>query len=410
MPGLYCFTLHDFTHQNCTGTAIALPAPNLSSCQVPVIPYKVQQKGSRGKICNYFFFIQEEPYQKNFFGFFKINIIEQMKEQPLTNPRIYYRIIAVWVICEAMLGGMIHGLKLPVSGLIVGSSAVICICLLAHFVPVKGAILKATIIVACFKMALSPHSPPPAYIAVFFQGLMGELIFSQKRFFRFSCILFGIIALVESAAQRILVLVILYGSSFWNAVNAFISKITGSSSITNYSLIFASVYLVVHILAGIAAGMMSIWLIQKSIAYPDIRADYIDPSKAAVTPGIKRKRKKVQIILFTAWLVLLLFYIESLVDNKQPVLPASIALTIFLRSVLIVLTWYLLINPVLDLYLKNWLSKQEAAAGSAVKEIAELIPATQYLFKKSWELSAKQKGWKRFPECARIILVNTLHA
>ncbi len=49
--------------------------------------------------------------------------------------------------------------------------------LIAYYVPLKGAILKATIIVAIFKMMLSPHTPPSAYIAVFFQGLLGQVLF-----------------------------------------------------------------------------------------------------------------------------------------------------------------------------------------------------------------------------------------
>jgi hypothetical protein len=47
----------------------------------------------------------------------------------------------------------------------------------------KGSYYKSTIIVGIFKMMLSPQAPPPAYIAVFFQGLMGELLFWKKRFF-----------------------------------------------------------------------------------------------------------------------------------------------------------------------------------------------------------------------------------
>ena len=55
--------------------------------------------------------------------------------QSQINQQLYYRLIALWVVCEALLGGIIHGFKLPVSGLIVGSSAVVCICLIAHYVP-----------------------------------------------------------------------------------------------------------------------------------------------------------------------------------------------------------------------------------------------------------------------------------
>src|SRR5258706_3841303 len=167
---------------------------------------------------------------------------------------IYYRLIALWVLCEAMLGGIIHGFKIPVSGLIVGSCAVICICLIAYYIPAKGAIIKATIIVAIFKMMLSQQAPPPAYIAVFFQGLIGELLFWKKRFFRLSCLLLGVIALLESGLQRIIVLTIIYGNDLWKVINDFINGITKQKKTTNYSLIIASGYVLLHFVAGLLTG------------------------------------------------------------------------------------------------------------------------------------------------------------
>ena len=127
--------------------------------------------------------------------------------------QIYYRLIALWVLCEAVLGGMMHAVKIPFAGIVVSSAAVICISLIAYYVPVKGAILKATIIVAIFKLMLSPHTPPTAYVAVFFQGLMGQILFFNLRFFRLSCILLAVLALVESPIQRIIVVTVLYGDN-----------------------------------------------------------------------------------------------------------------------------------------------------------------------------------------------------
>src|SRR4028118_434579 len=121
--------------------------------------------------------------------------------------QIYYRLVALWVLCEGVLGGLTHAIKIPFTGIVVSSGAVICICLIAYYVPVKGAIIKATIIVAVFKMMLSPHSPPTAYIAVFFQGLLGQILFFNLNFYRVSCVILGVFAMVESAVQRILVLV-----------------------------------------------------------------------------------------------------------------------------------------------------------------------------------------------------------
>jgi hypothetical protein len=50
-----------------------------------------------------------------------------------------------------MLGAIIFTFRIPVSGLVIGGCAVTCITLIAWYKPVKGAILKATLIVAILK-------------------------------------------------------------------------------------------------------------------------------------------------------------------------------------------------------------------------------------------------------------------
>ena len=181
-----------------------------------------------------------------------------VKNSPLGVRGIYYRLIALWVLCEAMLGGIIHGLKIPVSGLFVGSSAVICICLIAWYVPQRGAIIKATIIVAIFKMMLSPQAPPPAYIALFFQGFLGELLFFRNRkFYQVSCILFAVLSLLESGLQRILVLTIVYGNDLWKVINDFINGLTKQKISTNYSLLIGTAYVSLHLLTGILVGLLA---------------------------------------------------------------------------------------------------------------------------------------------------------
>ena len=161
-----------------------------------------------------------------------------------------------------MLGGIIHGFKIPVSGLVVGSCAVICICLIAWYVPARGAIIKATLIVAIFKMMLSPQAPPPAYIAVFFQGLMGELLLRNKKYYRAACLSLAILALLESAMQRILVLTIIYGNDLWKVINDFIYSFGGQPG-TDYSFFLISWYILVHLIAGVLVGIWAGFLPQR---------------------------------------------------------------------------------------------------------------------------------------------------
>lgn len=93
---------------------------------------------------------------------------------------------------------------------------------------------------------LSPHTPLPAYFAVFFQGFMGELLFMNRSNYKLSCMLLSIVALLESATQRILIMTIVYGTEFWKALNDVAKNLTNSSTI-NYINYFVFSYLVVKL-------------------------------------------------------------------------------------------------------------------------------------------------------------------
>lgn len=323
---------------------------------------------------------------------------------------IYYRLIALWVLCEAMLGGIIHGLKIPVSGLVVGSCAVICICLIAWYVPVKGAIIRATVIVAIFKMMLSPQAPPPAYIAVFFQGLLGELLFWRRRFFRLCCVLLAVLALLESGLQRILVLTIVYGNDLWKVINNFINGLTGQKQASNYSLIIGSAYVALHLVAGLLAGWWASVLPQRVSKWS--RQDRYHLVNEEPLPSIpvvvKRKGKKGRIFLFIIWVALVLLYIQSNYKIGTPLLPAHISLKILVRSLIIILAWVFIIGPLLKGLLHNWLQKRRSKSQPDIQKVLELLPATRQLVAQSWRASAGGGKWRRLVTTGKIILVNAL--
>jgi nucleoside-triphosphatase THEP1 len=336
-----------------------------------------------------------------------------MNEQPAIaiDKRIYYQLIALWVLCEAMLGGIIHGLTIPVSGLVVGSCAIGCICLIAWYVPTKGAIIKATIIVAIFKMTLSPQAPPPAYIAVFFQGLMGELLFWNRRFFKLSCILLAVLGLLESGLQRILVLTIVYGNDLWKVINNFINGLTKQKVATNYSLLIGAGYLLLHLITGLIVGWWASVL-------PKRIAKWSDSNQYAMTLGdttaiellvVSKKRKRLKKGIFIIWLLLIVLYVQSYFKIGTPLLPSHISLKILLRSLIIVLGWIFIIGPLLKQVLHRWLKNKQTKSQKEVQEILRLLPATQQLIAQSWKQSAGNKGWKRISNTTKIILVNALH-
>ena len=330
----------------------------------------------------------------------------------LMNKQIYYRLIALWVLCEAMLGGIIHGLKIPVSGLFVGSSAVICICLIAWYVPQKGAIIKATIIVAIFKMMLSPQAPPPAYIAVFFQGLLGELLFFRnKKFYQLSCILLAVLSLLESGIQRILVLTIVYGNDLWKVINDFINGLTKQKVSTNYSLFIGSAYVLLHLLTGILVGLLASVLPKRIKKWSKQKELLIElkEGELPILPATVKKRKRLKTGLFIVWIILIGLYAQSYFNIGKPLLPSHIALKIVVRSFIIVLGWIFLIGPLLKQLLHHWLQKKKSGLQQEIKEVLQLIPVTQQLITQSWKRAAGYKTLKRIKTTTKMIIVNTFN-
>ncbi len=323
--------------------------------------------------------------------------------------QIYYRLIALWVVCEAFMGGIIHGLKLPVSGLIVGSAAVICICLIAWYYPVRGAILRATIIVAIFKMMLSPQSPMPAYIAVFFQGLIAEAIFINKGAYRFNCLLFAILALVESGVQRLLVMTLVFGMDIWKAINIFINGITGGENITNYSYYLAASYVILHFIAGIAIGRFAgkIPHEEKAFFYEGKFLIFWREEEVNIQSAPKKK-KRPKWIFVIVYITLAFLFLQSMFFPENAMIPSNMILRLILRSTLIIFTWILIINPLLKGLLYRWLEKKKSTTGEEIKEITRLIPSMQSLIEKSWRLSSNSNFLKRLILFAKIVVFNSL--
>lgn len=328
------------------------------------------------------------------------------------NRDIFYRITALWVICEAFAGGIMHGIKLPFSGMVVSSLAIFCIILLAKYVPSGTAIIKATLIVAIFKLVLSPHSPPTAYIAVFFQGLVGQLLFLTNRFFTFSAIILAVLGLVESAIQRILVLVVLYGNDFWKAVNEFIKKVTGDKTISNYSAMLAIGYIIIHAIAGILVGYFAARIVKNSGHWKNQMPQFFILEKKLpaelLISKTKKKRKKLQLVFIISWVLLLAFYIQSIADPANAFLPKDKVLQIVVRSALVMAGWYLFISPLIMAGIRKALLAKQANSREDMNSTMQLLPEMKMIFQQSWQFSREQKGWQRLKLFLKILLMNVL--
>lgn len=330
----------------------------------------------------------------------------KLVETSRLNEGIYFRLIALWAFCEAFAGGLFHAFKIPFTGMLINSLSVTCIIFIARYHRAPGAIIKATIIVAVFKMMLSPHSPPTAYIAVFFQGLLGQLLFSSHRFFIVSGILLGALTLVESSIQRILVLVIVYGNEFWSAFDVFVSKLTGKE-LNSMSVTLAGLYVAVHLVVGLLIGYYAsitaikseTWQLKYAHLYFEISPEDLER---------KKRKRKFRWLLFIIWAVLITLYVQSLVYPEQSILPSKSVLLIFIRAAVILLSWYLLVKPLMQKWIQQMLQKQKVKFASQIERVTLLLPLIKSLFIQSRHYVSEIKGLNKVKVFIKVLMVNVL--
>ncbi len=316
----------------------------------------------------------------------------------------YFRLITFWVICEAFAGGIIHAIKLPFSGMIVGSFAVFCIVMIGKHFPGKGNILKATILVCIFKLMLSPHSPPTAYLAVLFQGTIGELLFRLKLPLKITAILIAFLALVESSVQRILVLWLLYGKDFWDAVGRYLEKFSQGGGAGSIPEKVALAYIGFHALFGLVAGYYFA-ILASGAGKNELRFSSSSPSALHELP--KRKgRKKIRWFFILLWLILAALLAYGYAYPQKALLSGNSALWILFRALSILLVWYFIISPLVMKLLKRRLELSKTKQLEGFISVQNLLPSTGEIFFRSWEFSSQRKGLARVFRFLKILSAN----
>jgi hypothetical protein len=320
----------------------------------------------------------------------------------------YFRIIAFWAICEGFAGGILHAVHMPFSGLLISSFSTLCIVMLAKYCKGRFHILRATVLVCIFKLMLSPHTPPTAYLAVGFQGLIGQMVF-LNRFNKPGSYILAILALVESSVQKLLVMVLIYGTPFWKAVNAFIQKIIGSQDDgTNYVNLLAASYILVHFIAGIFVGWWAIYLVRNVQAwqqrYPEMNLDTV----SEITVEKTRKKSFGRLWMLASFFILLAFYLQSKINPQQAILPTGKVLDIFLRAFLIISFWLFLLAPLMQFLIQKYLRKWADSSQGEVQVIVRLLPEMKNIFLQSIKKSKQKNGRISPGYFLKMLVVNVL--
>lgn len=326
------------------------------------------------------------------------------------------RVTALWAFSEAALGGILHALKIPFTGLFIGGAAVVFIALIAHLSTNKNAVLKSTLIVIIVKAAVSPYTPVNAFFAVALQGFLGYLFFFSKNYFKTKALILGIITSFLSGFQKIIILTLLFGVTLWESIDIFADYVFGQLGFTGYegslfslSLILIGSYIFLHLAGGITFGILAAkvpeWLKEKSKErniFLESKNDVGNLNdKKKVGRKNRWKRKSVSVVLIFSFLMIILSYYIPDLDNNIIIK----ILSMLVRSIFIMVVWTFLISPVLLKYLNKFLKKRKSKYSGEVEEIILLFPFFKAYLKQIMTEAKNLSGLKKI----KFILSNSFY-
>jgi hypothetical protein len=314
------------------------------------------------------------------------------------------KITALWAFSESAFGGILHALSIPFRGIFISSAAVLFITLIALFSKNKNEILKSTLIVLLIKALVSPYTPLAAYLAVTIQGFIGYLLFLPKTGFKISAFVLGVLTLLFSGLQKIVVLTMVFGNTLWKSINIFIKQISKEflsgnlSSDIHYGYIIVLIYLTIHIIAGIFIGFYAGLLPSKINRYKNKMPGEILLQNESEFP-LKQKKKKKILFLRPMWIgisiVSITILIYSYISPSSLEIGSNEIIVMLIRSVIITVIWFTVVGPIVKKLFQKFLANKKSFYTNEINEIMDLFPQFKKVVSYCWKNSADKIGLKR---------------
>lgn len=316
------------------------------------------------------------------------------------------RLIALWGFSEAAFGGILHALQIPLTGMFIGSAAVIFITLIAHYSENKSSIIQATITVIIIKAIISPHTPLAAYFAVALQGLLGYFFFSFIRFEKLAALLLGFFSLLFSALQKFVLLTIVFGNTLWESIDEFVNYILSQINITlfehslSFSIVLIGIYTLVHvgvgIYVGIKAPLLPDKLKSKSYLFTDTFKNYLTEDIFQKQKSRKQKRwwKRITGIVLMVFFILLMvlsYFSDDFGHNR-----AYEIFIMLLRSIAVTFLWFVVISPYIVKWFNGFIERNKFQRASEINRVTGLFPEFRRIINYTWKASSPLNNFTRF--------------
>lgn len=341
------------------------------------------------------------------FLFKLLNSLSQSQSQT-----IVFRLTALWALNESGLGGFLHALNFPFTGLIVGSIAIALISFIIFFSKSnKATLLNALMVVLIIKLLLSPHSSVSAYFAVGFQAVCALFIYRFIGIHLFSILIVCILSFFESASQQLLTLTIIGGMSFWNAIDVFIANL--SRQLLQMEFVDASEWLIgiyysVYLFMAILTAFF-IHSLFEQFKYLNFQAR-INQALLSYHNVIELEARnpRPQWIQFLIYCGIITFVILTFFFFNNGQFEHHFLIYYFLRTISVILFWYYILLPYVMVLIKTYLNKKLPVFQNEVEEIIHLFPKLKLIIYYSWNESASYNGLRRLKHFFTLALIEII--
>jgi len=329
---------------------------------------------------------------------------------PVSSAVAVARLTALWALAESALGGIVHALRIPLSGLAIAGTAVILISLIAHFAERPRDILRATLLVLIVKAVGAPHTQLVGYLAVGFQGVFAFAVYSIWSPGRGSTLFFATVALVETAVQKLLTLAIFFGLPLWEAVDEWggwiLQRYFPAYVDAEFSLAMSlvGVYVGIYLLGGLAIGFIAgrlpvrIAHERKILELQDQQFELSTGNETATTAasraGVRQPEKTRTgrlpgLKTALTWMIVVAVLAASVYASPSELSPIGSAAVYLVRTMAILAIWYFLIGPILSRALQRWLVSRSEAHSVELEEVLAALPLYRRLATEQYRLLSR---------------------
>ncbi len=321
------------------------------------------------------------------------------------------RLIALWALNECGLGGFMHAVGSPFTGILVGGISILLISLIASSTTkVLPALLKALSIVLLVKLSVSPHSPITSYLAVSFQAFLGMLLYGLFSVNRITVLFLGALTFLESAFQKLVTLTIIYGQSIWDAVDIYSVWVSEKFSFFHLALSSKSLiilFIAFYTAAGIIVGLLIVRVMKLMESVDISLSDHF--STDLKMKEAKQKHLNGRKRLFLFWTITLLFVMLPLLFFSASFNGWKGGLYLLARSFLVLVLWYFIMGPLLLKGLNRLLLKRRSAYQTDIQNTLDLFPHLRSIIQHAWLDSSSLKGLNRIQHFMARSIVYSVH-